>query len=689
MRFTATPTNGGTTPTYIWKNGGTAIPLATGNEYTSTTLVNGDVITVEMTSNATPCLTGSPATSDGIMMTVNPVLTASVIIAADMNPVCMGTLVTFNATPTNGGPTPAYQWYKGVTPVGTNSPLYAYAPANGDMITVRMTSNASPCLEGSPATSNSVNMQVNPILKAGVSIRADRNPVGKGTAVTFRATPANGGSAPVYEWYKGATPVGTNSPLYAYVPENGDVISVKMTSNAICVTQNTVRSNSISMEVKNNDATLSDLKVNGVTVTGFATSTYIYWVVLPHNTAAVPVLTASTTDPKASKLISPSTGLPGISTVTIVAEDGTTTKAYSVIFSIAADSDASLKDLTVNGVTVFGFAPDKFVYNVILPLGTTSIPVIGGTTNDPNATKTIIQPEFVFRNGVIVVRAEDALTIKTYTINFSIVPPSEDATLIDLGYNDVKVPGFTPGTVNYSVVLPMGTTEIPLITATTNHPGATKVITNPPALPGMGYVRVTAQDGVTSIAYTISFTIDTKSNDASLSDLKVDGTTITGFSPLVLTYYVIVPRSVILVPLVTATTTNIRASKVISTAAALPGTTTIQVTAENGITVLTYQVKFRYPATGIDEFVNLANIQVFPNPSSGNFDLIYTGDESLGNQIEIRILDVVGQEILTLQKERVGFSTRIPIDISHCHSGIYFIQVRNAKERMVKTIIID
>ena len=348
-----------------------------------------------------------------------------------------------------------------------------------------------------------------------------------------------------------------------------------------------------------------------------------------------------------------------------------------------------MKDLTVNGVTVFGFAPDKFVYNVILPLGTTSIPVIGGTTNDPNATKTIIQPEFVFRNGVIVVRAEDALTIKTYTINFSIVPPSEDATLIDLGYNDVKVPGFTPGTVNYSVVLPMGTTEIPLITATTNHPGATKVITNPPALPGMGYVRVTAQDGVTSIAYTISFTIDTKSNDASLSDLKVDGTTITGFSPLVLTYYVIVPRSVILVPLVTATTTNIRASKVISTAAALPGTTTIQVTAENGITVLTYQVKFRYPATGIDEFVNLANIQVFPNPSSGNFDLIYTGDESLGNQIEIRILDVVGQEILTLQKERVGFSTRIPIDISHCHSGIYFIQVRNAKERMVKTIIID
>ena len=67
VTFTATSTNGGTTPTYQWYNGATAIGGATAATYTTTTLANGDVIKVIMTSNATPCLTGSPATSNTIV----------------------------------------------------------------------------------------------------------------------------------------------------------------------------------------------------------------------------------------------------------------------------------------------------------------------------------------------------------------------------------------------------------------------------------------------------------------------------------------------------------------------------------------------------------------------------------------------------------------------------------------------
>jgi len=71
VTFTATPTNGGTTPTYIWKKGGVVIPSETSATYTSTTLADNDEITVEMTSNA-PCATGSPVTSNKIAITVTP-----------------------------------------------------------------------------------------------------------------------------------------------------------------------------------------------------------------------------------------------------------------------------------------------------------------------------------------------------------------------------------------------------------------------------------------------------------------------------------------------------------------------------------------------------------------------------------------------------------------------------------------
>jgi hypothetical protein len=248
VTLTATPTNGGTTPAYQWYNGATAV--GTNSATYTYAPANGDVIKVVMTSNATPCLVGSPVTSNTVTMVVNPNLTAGVSIAAGANNVCSGTSVTLTATPTNGGTTPAYQWYNGATAVGTNSATYTYAPANGDVIKVVMTSNATPCLVGSPVTSNTVTMVVSPNLTAGVSIAAGANNVCSGTSVTLTATPTNGGTTPAYQWYNGTTAVGTNSATYTYAPTNGDVIKVVMTSNATpCLVGSPVTSNTVVMVV--------------------------------------------------------------------------------------------------------------------------------------------------------------------------------------------------------------------------------------------------------------------------------------------------------------------------------------------------------------------------------------------------------------------------------------------------------
>jgi len=80
--------------------------------------------------------------------------------------------------------------------------------------------------------------------------------------------------------------------------------------------------------------------------------------------------------------------------------------------------------------------------------------------------------------------------------------------------------------------------------------------------------------------------------DASLSDLQVDGTTVPGFAPNILSYDVELPFGSVDVPVVTATTTNPNASHEVFPAAALPGTTEVVVTAEDRETTQTYAVNF-------------------------------------------------------------------------------------------------
>jgi len=242
VTFTATPVVGGGAPTYQWyKN---TIAVTTGATYVCNPN-NGDVVYVVMTSNA-PCATANPATSNSITMVVNSFVGASVSVGVNQNNVCAGTSVIFTATPVGGGATPTYQWFKNTVAVATNA-TYTYVPVNGDLVYVVMTSSLS-CATGSPATSGSITMVVNPVVAAGVSMGVNQNNVCSGTSVTFTATPSGGGSAPIYQWYKNTVAVSAGI-TFTYTPVNGDVVYVVMTSNATCATGSPAISGSIKMTV--------------------------------------------------------------------------------------------------------------------------------------------------------------------------------------------------------------------------------------------------------------------------------------------------------------------------------------------------------------------------------------------------------------------------------------------------------
>lgn len=107
---------------------------------------------------------GKPSAQTPVTATVDPILTANVSISANTGTtVCAGASVIFTATPVNGGTAPSYQWKVNGVNVGSNASTFSTATLiNGDVVTVELTSNASPCLTGSPATSNALTMTVNP-----------------------------------------------------------------------------------------------------------------------------------------------------------------------------------------------------------------------------------------------------------------------------------------------------------------------------------------------------------------------------------------------------------------------------------------------------------------------------------------------------------------------------------------------
>ena len=98
------------------------------------------------------------ASANTVSWTVESPATPVVSISESANNVVAGTLVTFTATPANGG-IPAYQWNVNGSNAGTGLSTYAYTPANGDVVSCEMTSSLS-CVTSSTATSNLITMTV-------------------------------------------------------------------------------------------------------------------------------------------------------------------------------------------------------------------------------------------------------------------------------------------------------------------------------------------------------------------------------------------------------------------------------------------------------------------------------------------------------------------------------------------------
>lgn len=141
VTFTATPVNGGTSPSYHWKLNGANVGTNS-STYSSSALANGDKISVVMTSNIA-CATPNPSTSNIVTITVTQTATPSVTIVSSPQSPQPGNTVTFTASALSGGSAPAYQWFKNGSPISaaTASTLTITNAVHADYYSVRLTSN--------------------------------------------------------------------------------------------------------------------------------------------------------------------------------------------------------------------------------------------------------------------------------------------------------------------------------------------------------------------------------------------------------------------------------------------------------------------------------------------------------------------------------------------------------------------
>lgn len=253
VTFTATPTNGGTAPSYVWLKNGTVIAGETGATYTSSTLANNDVIAAVMTSNLL-CKTGSPDTSNFITMQVSAGAAAVSVTAAPTTtaPYCAGSSISFSATPSNGGTNPKYKWYINNVLSANDSTANFTASnlANNDTVKVELLSN-SLCILGSNTAIFKYGVNITANLPVSVNVTADKDSICGGQTMTFTATPTNGGNSPAYKWYRNGILLSgqSNATLVTSLLENNDTITCELTSSEICQTGGPAMSNNYVVKV--------------------------------------------------------------------------------------------------------------------------------------------------------------------------------------------------------------------------------------------------------------------------------------------------------------------------------------------------------------------------------------------------------------------------------------------------------
>ena len=148
-----------------------------------------------------------------------------------------------------------------------------------------------------------------------------------------------------------------------------------------------------SANMPSEDANLSSISINGTPVDSFSKDTTSYSVTVESSVENVTV-TAQKAHAKANVNILPSgqtaisSGETVLFTITVTAEDGTTTKTYNVSVRRAIENDTTLSKILVNGKSASEVSSGNYSYEASGSAESFEITSVSAVPNDENATIT-------------------------------------------------------------------------------------------------------------------------------------------------------------------------------------------------------------------------------------------------------------------------------------------------------------
>jgi hypothetical protein len=220
VTFTATPQFGGVSPTYQWKLNGSNVGTNS-DSYTTTGLVNGDVVSCEMTSSEA-CPLPATVSSNSITMSVFDYGTPTLTIAAAGTSICAGDVVTITSSATFEGTLPTYDWKVNGTSTGNiSSSFSSFSLVNGDQVSCVLTSDYL-CANSPTATSNTLTF----VVATPPQVDAGANMTTCGTTPFTFANGATNNNTTSIAWTEngaGSITSGANTLTPTYTPAAGDL----------------------------------------------------------------------------------------------------------------------------------------------------------------------------------------------------------------------------------------------------------------------------------------------------------------------------------------------------------------------------------------------------------------------------------------------------------------------------------
>lgn len=426
----------------------------------------------------------------------------------------------------------------------------------------------------------------------------------------------------------------------------------------------------------------------------FSANTLNYTVTLPAGTSTVPATFAVPANAGATTAISPATNLSGnatqrTSTIVVTAENQTTTKTYTIEFQLQAGADANLSSLTTSAGSLNpAFNSGTYNYIVNLPAGTSVIPTVSATPNDPAAGVIITQATSVDGEASVAVTSVDLSTSNTYTVDF--VVAAANAKMI----TGFTIPGQLQTTdinqTNHTITVFMATGTnvsnlIPAITyigqSVSPASGSAQNFTNP-----VTYTVTAADNSIQTYTASVEL-IDVNSDNAYLATLNVNpGTLEPAFSNNIFAYNVNLEAGTNEVE-ISATAEDPEATVKIFPPFDLSGsiaqrTANVIVIAQDEETTNTYSVVFSGANSVTSPKSDGKYSQVYPNPVTGEINIKI--DNSFG-PATIKIHNGFGQPLY--EKTYTPDSGELKVDLSSFEPGTYFVLVINGTKSDIHRII--